>query len=51
MNDKLPMQNVGGGNPPYLPPVIETIEIVTEKGFAQSDRPDNDYGSNDNGNY
>lgn len=51
MNYNLPTSK-GGGNSTYLPPVIETIDIVTEKGFAQSsDRPDSDYDSHDNGNY
>ncbi|MEI3540694.1 MAG: hypothetical protein V8Q45_10045 [Alistipes onderdonkii] len=33
----------GGGNSTYLPPVIETIDIETEKGFATSPTPPDVY--------
>ena len=33
----------GGGNSTYLPPVIETIGIETEKGFATSPTPPDVY--------
>ena len=36
-------QQGGGGNSTYLPPVIETIDIETEKGFATSPTPPDVY--------
>ena len=44
MNYNLSTSKGGGrGNSTYLPPVIETIDIETEKGFATSPTPPDVY--------
>ena len=43
MNYNLSTSKGGVGNSTYLPPVMETIDIETEKGFATSPTPPDVY--------